>query len=515
MHHIRDTLSRDLLSSVVVFLVALPLCLGIAIASGVPPALGLISGIIGGLVVGTLSGSPLQVSGPAAGLVVLVFQIIQTHGLAGLGVVVCLAGLLQVVAGALKMGQWFRAISPAVIYGMLAGIGVLIFAGQFHVMVDDAPREGGLQNLIAIPDAIVKAFGPGTAHQVAALVGVVTIITLMAWNAFAPRRVKWVPGALVAVVAATALSAILGADIRFVELPNSLFASTTPLSRESLGMLTGSGVIVSALTLAFVASAETLLSAAAVDRMQDGPRTNYDRELLAQGVGNTLAGLLGSLPITGVIVRSATNVNAGARTRLSAVMHGGWLLVFVLVFPDLLRMVPTASLAAVLVYTGYRLVDPANIRRLAAYGNMPVLIYVATLSTIVATDLLTGIIAGLVLSAVQILYRLTRFEVRVQQEDDGLHVHLTGAGTFMRLPKLLASLESLPASLPVHVHVHQVDYLDDAIVETLASWQKQRRMQGGEVVVQWDRIIGLYREGNSADERRLRQFIQQGAPASH
>jgi MFS superfamily sulfate permease-like transporter len=509
-----QSLSRDLLASVVVFLVALPLCLGIAIASGVPPALGLISGIIGGLVIGSLSGSPLQVSGPAAGLVVLVYEIVQTHGLPGLGLAVMIGGLLQLAAGFAKLGQWFRAMAPAVIYGMLAGIGVLIFAGQFHVMVDDSPRESGLWNLVAIPEALVKSMAPGTAHQSAALVGLVTIATLMAWNALAPRRVKWIPGALVAVVAATTLATLAGLDIRFVELPDSLLASATPMSLDRLGLLGSSGLLISAMTLAFVASAETLLSASAVDRMQDGPRTNYDRELIAQGVGNTLAGLLGALPITGVIVRSATNVNAGAQTRLSTILHGSWLLVFVLAFPSLLRMVPTASLAAVLVYTGYKLVDPAALRRLAAYGDMPVVIYGVTLVTIVATDLLTGIMAGFVLSALQILYRLTKFDVRVKQDDAGVHVHLEGSGTFMRLPRLLASLESLPSGMPVHVHVH-LAYVDDAVVETLASWQKQRRSQGCEVDVQWEHITNLYGNGNRADGGRLRRFIQQGAPAAH
>lgn len=516
MKTFRDTLPRDLLASVVVFLVALPLCLGIAIASGVPPALGLITGIVGGLVVGAIAGAPLQVSGPAAGLVVLVYEIVQTNGLAGLGVAVFIAGLIQVAAGYFKMGQWFRAISPAVIYGMLAGIGALIFAAQFHVMLDDAPRESGWRNLVAIPEAIGRILTGAPAHQSAALIGILTITVLVVWNAAAPKRLKWVPGALVAVAAAALVSAVRGLDIRYVQLPDSLLSSSSILSMDGLALLAGSGLLLSGVALAFVASAETLLSAAAVDRMHDGPRANYDRELLAQGVGNTICGILGALPMTGVIVRSAANVNAGARTRLSAILHASWLLVFVLAFPGLLRMVPTASLAAVLVYTGYRLIDPGVVRRLAALGNMPVAIYATTLVVIVATDLLTGIIVGLGASALQVLYRLTHFELRVQQDEDGMHVHLSGAGTFVRLPKLLALLESLPASETVHVHVHQMGFMDEAVLDSLASWEKQRRMQGGApVMVEWDRIIRLYRTRHHADEVRLRQFVQQEAPASH
>jgi len=516
MTTLRDTLPRDLLASVVVFLVALPLCLGIAIASGVPPALGLITGIIGGLVVGTIAGAPLQVSGPAAGLVVLVYEIVQTHGLVGLGVSVFVAGLIQVAAGYFKLGQWFRAISPAVIYGMLAGIGALIFAAQFHVMLDDAPRDTGWRNLLAIPEAIGKIFAGPPAHQAAATIGVLTIGILIAWNTLAPRRVKWIPGALIAVVVAAATAAIQGLEIRYVQLPDSLLASSTLLSVEGLTLLAGSGLLLSAVALAFVASAETLLSAAAVDRMHDGPRANYDRELLAQGIGNTLCGLLGALPMTGVIVRSAANVNAGARTRQSTIFHAAWLLLFVLAFPGLLRLVPTASLAAVLVYTGYRLIDPGVVRRLAALGNMPVAIYAMTLVVIVGTDLLTGILVGLGASALQVLHRLTHFDVRVLQDEDGLHVHLAGAGTFVRLPKLLALLEALPASERVRIHVHDLGFMDEAVLDSLASWEKQRRMQGGApVLVEWDRIIGLYRSRHEADEVRLRQFVQQGAPAAH
>src|SRR5512134_2771000 len=180
----RSTFTQDFLASTVVFLVALPLCMGIAIASGVPPAAGLITGMVGGIVVGFLAGAPLQVSGPAAGLTVLVWQMVNDHGIAALGAIVLVAGLAQLLAGAARLGQWFRAISPAVIHGMLAGIGVLIFASQFHVMVDDRPRGSGIANLLSIPEALMKAFAPseGATHQVAAAIGLLTIVSLVLWT---------------------------------------------------------------------------------------------------------------------------------------------------------------------------------------------------------------------------------------------------------------------------------------------------------------------------------------------
>src|SRR3954470_15221507 len=194
--------TNDLVSSFVVFLIALPLCMGIAIASGVPPALGIITGIIGGIIVGSISGSPLQVSGPAAGLSVIVFEIVQKFGLESLGPILLLAGSLQLVGGWLKLGRWFRAISPAVIYGMLSGIGILIIAGQFHVMVDDKPRSSGVANLIAIPESIWKGVVPpdGTVHHLAALVGILTLGSILLWNRFRPSKLKVIPGSLVGVL---------------------------------------------------------------------------------------------------------------------------------------------------------------------------------------------------------------------------------------------------------------------------------------------------------------------------
>jgi MFS superfamily sulfate permease-like transporter len=495
------TFTQDLLASVVVFLVALPLCMGIAIASGAPPAAGLITGIIGGLDTGALAGCPLQVSGPAAGLAVIVFEIIQKHGFAALAPILLLAGLLQFAAGVLKVGQFFRAMAPAVVYGMLAGIGILIFGAQFHVMVDDKPRENGLLNLISIPESIQQGIFPvdGSSHHIAAVLGLTTIAILIGWASFAPKKLKWVPGALVAVVVATSIAQFLKMPVKYVNVPDNLFGS---IQLPSLASLTGAfsmELVVMALTLAFVASAETLLSATAVDQMHDGPRANYDKELRAQGVGNVLAGLLGGLPMTGVIVRSATNVAAGAKTRSSAMLHGMWLLILVAALPWVLRMVPTASLAAVLVYTGYKLVNPANVRRLMQYGAFPVVIYAATVVMIVATDLLTGILVGVGLSIVKILYGMSHMHIKVTRDParNSIDVHVLGAATFVRMPKLVDTLDALPRGVDVHIHMDRVTYVDHAIMEAIAGWEKQRSNSGSRVVVSWDDLRAMYRSRNS------------------
>jgi len=487
---------QDLLASVVVFLVALPLCMGIAIASGVPPAAGLITGIVGGIITGALSGCPLQVSGPAAGLAVIVYELVQKYGFESLGAIVIMAGVIQLAAGLLKVGQLFRAISPAVVHGMLAGIGVLIFAAQFHVMVDDKPRANGIQNLISIPSAVQKGVWPvdGSSHHLAAFIGLATILILIAWAKFAPKKLKWVPGALVAVLFSTAVAQAFGLPIRYVDLPENLFGNITLPTLSFLQGALRPELMLSALTVAFVASAETLLSANAVDQMHDGPRTKYDKELRSQGIGNMTAGLLGGLPMTGVIVRSATNVAAGAQSRTSTMMHGLWLLILVAAVPFVLRLVPTACLAAVLVYTGYKLVNPDNVKRLLRFGGAPVFIYAATLIMIVATDLLTGILVGLACSLIKVVYGLTHMEVRVRRDSlrGRIDLEIIGAATFIRMPKLIDTLEALPRNEEVHVHLQGLMYIDHACMDAISNWEKQRADKGARVVVEWDELMAKY-----------------------
>lgn len=509
------TIRQDLLASVVVFLVALPLCMGIAIASGAPPAAGLITGIVGGIVAGMFSGCPLQVSGPAAGLAVLVYGVVQKHGMETLGLVVLIAGLLQITAGLLKAGQIFRAISPSVIFGMLAGIGILIFGAQFHVMVDDRPRSDGLKNLLAIPESVAKGIFPveGGVHHLAAYVGVGTLLILILWNQFAPKKLKWIPGALIAVVAATAVSSIFALPIRYVQLSDNFLASLSLFDLEKLPGLLNGDLLLLGVTFAFVASAETLLSAAAVDQMHDGPKANYSRELVSQGIGNTLCGLLGALPMTGVIVRSATNVAAGAKTRLSTMLHGFWLLALVVAVPWLLTMVPTASLAAILVFTGYRLVNVQNIRRLLRYGGAPVVIYAATVIGIVTTDLLKGILIGLALSILNVIYARTHFGVRMQPNHDGrrMDVYLVGAATFLRLPKFADALETIPAEHETHVHLRDLDYVDDACLEALSAWQHQRTQKGAKVIIKWGEALRLYKDKNPLGSYQRSDIVITGA----
>ncbi|MBW4418506.1 MAG: SulP family inorganic anion transporter [Myxacorys californica WJT36-NPBG1] len=493
----RRSLIKDFLASFVVFLVALPLCMGIAIASGVPPALGLVTGMVGGMLVGAISGSPFQVSGPAAGLAVVVAELVRDYGIEMVGPVLMLAGLIQLLAGRFKLGQLFRAMSPAVIYGMLSGIGVLILVSQFHVMIDDKPRAHGLENLISIPNAIYKAFFPisGSNHHLAASIGVFTIVTLVLWERFKPTRLRLLPGALIAVVLATTIATVLQLPIQYVDVPANLLETLRLPTPGNFMTLIQAPLLLEAMVIAFIASAESLLSAAAVDRLHQGPKTDFDKELSAQGIGNLICGALGALPMTGVIVRSSVNVEAGAKTRLSAMLHGVWLLLLVVAAPTLLRMVPTSSLAAVLVFTGYKLIEIEHIRHLKRYGRIPLIIFSATFIGIVVTELLTGILIGIVLTAIFVISKVSRLNVRIEHDehDQRIDIHLEGAATFVRLPELASALEKIPPQTRLHIHLEKLVYVDHSCFDLLSMWACQQEERGSTIVVEWEGLTDRYR----------------------
>lgn len=473
---------RDFTASIVVFLVAMPLCMGIAVASGMPPEKGLLTGIIGGVVVGLIAGSPLQVSGPAAGLAVIVFELVREHGLAALGAILVLAGALQVLAGVVKVGGWFRAISPAVVHGMLAGIGALIVVGQFHTLFDAKPLSSGLENLAALPGRLFGLEPTNIAGTELALgLGVLTIVLMLGWDKLKPTALKLIPGALVGVVGATLVAFGFGLEVVRVSVPDSLASAVTIPGSDFLSWFASPTILIAAVAVAFIASAETLLSAAAVDRMHDGVRTDYNKELRAQGVGNLLCGLAGALPMTGVIVRSSANVQAGAITRMSAVLHGAWLLGFAALLPWLLREIPMAALGGVLVVTGWKLVSVSHVRHLFHhYGLLPAAIWAVTFVLVIATDLLTGVLVGLALSVLELLpnFRRLRLKVDAEHGEDAHKISLDGAATFVTLPKLNSALDAVPGDKPVHLAFEKVPAIDHTSAETLRDWVQRRRARG-------------------------------------
>jgi MFS superfamily sulfate permease-like transporter/transposase-like protein len=498
--------TSDLLASIIIFLIAVPLSVGHAIVSGVPPALGIVTAMIGGLVVGAIAGSPLLVSGPAASFAMIIWEVVHAHGLAALGPIVLLAGVIQMIAGGCRMAMWFRAVPPSVIHGMLAGIGISIVANQLYVMMDQGSHGSGLKNLMLFPGELEHLFeavwvlpveqwlGPidGSTHHLALGIGALSIVVILLWSKLAPRRLRVVPAFLVAVTLASAVTWLLQLSIRYVSVPSNLLDDVHFISWGSFGEIFHDRQLFSAaLAIAFIASAETLLSAVAVDKMHDGVRTKYHQELFAQGVGNSLCGLLGALPMTGLIARSGANVSAGAKTRASAFLHGLWLLIFVSFFFFILASIPMAALAAVLVFVGVKLIGPDHIHHLRQYGKGEVCIYWITLVTIVATDLLNGVLIGIGFAFAKLIYVFLHLETSLAVEEHGERatLKLRGAATFIQLPKLAKTLEEIPPNAELHVDIHELNYVDHACLDLLETWEEQHKATGGRLIIEREALI--------------------------
>ncbi|WP_251095362.1 SulP family inorganic anion transporter [Streptomyces sp. Caat 7-52] len=473
-------LRQDFAASLVVFLVALPLCVGVAVASGVPAELGLVTGIVGGLVTGLMRGSSLQVSGPAAGLTVLVFEAVEEFGLPVLGVIVLLAGLLQITMGLLRLGRYFRAISVSVVEGMLAGIGLVLIAGQLYPALSAKAPDSGLGKITGLPGAFLDAFGDGDAlASLAVCAG--TIAVLLLWRR-TPAKVRAVPGPLAAVGLATLAVLVLDLPVATVEV-QGLFGAVQPPPASAFGELAGVGLLGTVVAFTLIASAESLFSAAAVDRLHSGPRTQYNRELVAQGAGNTVCGLLGALPMTAVIVRSAANVQAGARTKASRVLHGVWLLLFAALLPDVLAYIPIPALAGILIHAGAKLVPVRALAALWREHRGEALVLAVTAVSIVAVSMFEGVLIGLALAVVKTAWEASHVKLEVVDKGAGpVEAHLAGNATFLRLPKILDSLESLPQDRPVRLDLSGLHHLDHACRTALENWAARHSAAGTEPV---------------------------------
>ncbi len=503
----------DLPAGLVVFLVAVPLCLGIAQASSAPPLAGLVAGVGGGLVVSLASASPLSVSGPAAGLSVLVAAGIGRLGLRGYAVAVMLAGAMQVAMGLLRLGGVAHFFPSSVIKGMLAAIGVLIVLKQFpHAVGYDRTPGGNL--------ALVEPDGGNTFSSLAAaarhlapgpiVVTLLCVAVMLAWpRAQRSAATRLVPPALVAVVVGAVAASLMArwwpgaiAPSHLVSLPriHGLDDLRAALVTPDLARVTDPAVWRVAVTLALVASLETLLSLEAIDRLDPHRRISPpDRELVAQGLGNALSGLLGGLPLTAVIVRSSANVQAGGTTRLAAFTHGALLLVGVLFLGPLLSRVPLASLAVVLIFVGVALARPSLWRRMWAAGPGQFVPFAVTVAAIVATDLLTGTVVGLAVGLAFMIRAQQANAVVVERAGGVRVVRFTKDVTFLQKARLKEVLREAPLDEPLRIDRRAVDYVDDDIEELLDERCAEAEVFGVPVEV-------LYEAGGAArrEARRAR-----------
>jgi carbonic anhydrase len=459
-------LRRDLPASLVVFLVAVPLSLGIALASGAPIIAGLIGAVAGGIVTGLLAGSPLQVSGPAAGLTVVVAGLVAKFGWETMCLITACAGVLQLVLGWFKVARGALIIAPAVVHGMLAGIGISIALAQMHVVLGGSPQSSPLVNLINIPKQL------GVMSAQAAILGFLTIAILIVWKKLKVPSLKAIPGPLVAVVVGTVVSIVMKMDVKRVDLPET-FALTKLTPPSEWGAF-----VIAVITVALIASIESLLCAVATDKLHSGVRSNLDKELSAQGAGNLVSGLLGGLPVTGVIVRSSANIMANAASRWSAVFHGVWVLIFALFLGGVIEQIPLAVLAGLLVHVGINLVNLHHIRELTTHNEAP--IYYATVLGVTCVNLLAGVGIGLGLSVFFLLRRLSNTSVKMEQREGKWHVQIGGTLTFASVPRLNAELSKIPSGHNVDIDL-AVDFIDHAAFEALHGWRENHEKTGGHV----------------------------------
>lgn len=456
---------QDIVAGIVVFLVAVPLCLGIAIASGAPPVSGIVAGVMGGLVVPWLSRSPLSVSGPAAGLTSIVLVEIDRLGSLELFLTATLlAGFMQFALGVLRAGRYATIVPSAVVKGMLAAIGIIIVWKQLPIAFG---VNGGLADI------------PGNQHVGAVLLTAISLVILYGWKYTPVARITFLSPALVVVLLTSTLAALfaghatLGLErAQFVDVPlGGIGALAAALPRPDFGGLLMPGVWIAALTVAVVASIETLLSLQAVDRLDPLKRTSPpDRELLAQGTANAASGFLGGLPLTAVIVRSGANVAAGGRERLSALVHGILLLIAVVFAGRLLNMIPLAALAAVLIQVGLNLAKPALFKLQISLGLPQLLPFAITIAAVLAFDLLKGVIIGIVVGIGFVLYQNARGALHVSTEPDGeLLLRFRRDGTFVSKPGIVATLAALPNGTRVVID-GTGEYVDHDVKEVLATF---------------------------------------------
>jgi MFS superfamily sulfate permease-like transporter len=487
-------LKSDFASGLVVFLVALPLCLGIAMASGAPLFSGIIAGVIGGIVIGSLSQSHISVSGPAAGLTAIILTAITDFGAFDVFLMsVFIAGLIQLALGFLKAGSISNYFPTNVIEGMLAGIGIIIVLKQIpHAFGYDADFEGD-QAFIQNDGSNSFSFLFDVINHIqlgAVVISLVSLVILISWDKVPfLKRLKLVPGALVAVVLGIILNEIFistGSSLAIgkehlvsLPVPKSFEEFKSIIITPNFGAVTNPQVWVVGVTIAIVASIETLLCIEATDRMDVQKRyTDTNVELRAQGIGNLVSSLIGGLPMTSVVVRSSANNNAGAKSKMSAIIHGVLLLISVLSIPAILNKIPLATLATVLILVGYKLAKPAAFIHFWEKGKYQFIPFIATLVFVVATDLLKGVALGIIISVIFVLRgnlkRAYSFKKEEYEDGDIIHIDLAQEVSFLNKAAIKQTLSDIPENSKVIINAHDTEYIAHDVLDLIREFKETR-----------------------------------------
>ena len=489
-------LKDDVPASIVVFLVAVPLCLGIAMASGAPLFAGLISGVIGGIVVGLLSGSALGVSGPAAGLAVIVLNAITELGSFEIFLVaVILAGIIQIIMGFAKAGIIAYFFPSSVIHGMLAGIGIIIFLKQIpHAFGYDSDPEGDLsfqqidgQNTFEGIGQMLNNISPGVL-----IISIVSLAILLLWESKPFKKFKFtkvLQGPLIAVVVGIILNKLFSSISQLslqskqlvnVPIPESLSGFLQQFAQPDFSALMSKEVYITAIVIAVVASLETLLCVEASDKQDTLKRvTPTNRELKAQGVGNIIAGFIGGLPITQVIVRSSANQQSGGKTKLSTILHGVFLLISIIAIPNILNMIPLGVLAAILLMVGYKLSNIDLYKKLYSEGLGQFIPFIVTIVGIVFTDLLTGIILGMFVATFIILRNNFKIPFNLQKEQlegkNNIRILLSEDVTFLNKATILKTLEQIPNDAHVEIDATNTRFIHFDVFEIIENFKNSAK----------------------------------------
>jgi MFS superfamily sulfate permease-like transporter len=493
---IRDyikSIPNDLTASIVVFLVALPLCLGVALASNAPLFSGIIAGVTGGIVVGLASRSHLSVSGPAAGLTAIVAgSLALLPSFEAFLVAVVIAGAMQIALGFAKAGIIGDFVPGSVIKGMLAAIGLILLINQFpHLLGDDSqfetdegvPKKGNIFSnfFFAFTNINTSAF----------IIGVLALLLNIFWEKFQQGKkgiIRFIPGPLLMVILGVGLNqlfswqnwlpALRGEHLVILPVANSTGEFFNFFTSPDWSQLTNPNVLTVAITLALVASLETLLSIEAVDELDPYQRvTPTNRELKAQGVGNIISGLLGGLPVTSVIVRSSANVNSGAKTKMSTIYHGILLLLCVAFIPAILNQIPKAALAAILIFTGYKLAKPSLFVSFYKKGWDQFLPFVVTIGAILATDLLKGVIIGIGVGLLFVIRSNFKSAILIVHDNNKYLVRLRKDVSFLNKSILKQGLENVPANATVIIDISRADFIDKDIIEVIEDFLKHAPLE--------------------------------------
>jgi len=503
---------NDLLSGVLVFLIALPLCLGISMASGFPPSAGIITAIIGGVLVSRCNGSFITINGPAAGLIVVVYDAVQGLGegdaMAGYRyalAAIVVASVIQILLGVFKAGRLSSFFPASVVHGMLAAIGIIIMAKQIHVVLGVTPEKGSLiSTIVQIPHSFANL------NLEIAIIGFSGLVILIIWSLIQDKTLKMIPAPLIVVLMGMFFSHYFDLEHQHIYLlhPDHPYMQPEHLDSDEVGpkfLVAISENFTSSfyfpdfgkfftlefweavVAIALVGSLESLLSAMAVDKLDPYKRhSNLNKDLTAVGVGNLVAGSIGGLPMIAEIVRSSANVNNGAKTQWANFFHGTFLLIFVVFFPHLIHSIPLAALASLLVFTGFRLASPREFANVMGIGKEQLFIFVATIISVIATDLLIGVAMGILLEMMIYVALGVKFNnlfkihfIQQEQKDGKIFIHIKGAAIFSNFLALKEALAQIEDGKMLVFNKSGVSLIDHTVMEFFHEFQHDYESRGG------------------------------------